>query len=244
VEKGAKMKLLATLVTTTLLCACATNMAEAPRSGSTRSLDVAAMKEDGADHPTGRSYLLPGAPYVSADGHPNAIILLSRDTSKSRRTAACEAFLRTPTVEAIQQDNPGAHVLRMFWPVSRQVAADARCADLVAAYDYDRAQAIASRFQYPGKQGPAVAIVQGPQQNFLIDLASANASTINNIVSTWVTVAAERGANGEAYYKVPGAGGGSFGKAPDIACALMSVAGAAGVPVVNLAGQLICKKPA
>ena len=87
---------------------------------------------------------------------------------------------------AADSDSP---VNATYWPVTGAMGAQPTCKQLVAAYDYNRGRAIASRFGALGPKGPSLVVVQDEAAFFLVDMSKANERTIHELMSNWYQVA-------------------------------------------------------
>lgn len=213
--------------------ACATSQ----EALQTRTLDAAKLSGARA---LARSVLEPGVSYMPPAGQLSAVAILTNNTKKSRRTEMCEAWRSMPTTAAMAADSPGAPVNATYWPVSRAVAANASCAELVAAYDYDRAAVVASRFGALGAEGPGLVVIQDPSHSFFMDMSKANGRTIDQAMKNWYAVSVDASGKGQEAY-APDPGGNLLSSIGKISCTALGVV-ELGIPVVNVAGELLCGK--
>jgi len=230
------MKAIVALAAALGLAACAAQTSTSGAPEQTRSLDTSRLSGSPA---MARALLVSGQQYLPPEGQVNAVVLLTSDTKKSRAEDMCEAWRNMPTIEAMaaESDSP---VNATYWPVTGAVGSDATCKQLVAAYDYNRGRAIASRFGALGPKGPSLVVVQDEASFFLVDMSKANEKTIDQLMSNWYQVAASGSDEGQSILVAEG-GGGILPNLGGVPCAALDVL-SLGVPVVDLAGKLICGK--
>lgn len=223
-----------------LALALAAGACAAPQAAvQTRALDAKGLSGARA---LARATLEPGASYVPPVGQLSAVAILTKDTKKSRRMEMCEAWRAMPTTVAMAADSPGAPVNATYWPISRTVAAEANCTELVAAYDYDRAAVVASRFGALGAAGPGLVVIQDPSHSFFMDMSRANGRTIDQGMKNWYAVSVDASAKGKESY-TPDPGGSLLSSIGKISCSALGVV-ELGIPVVNIAGELLCQPKA
>ena len=179
------MKAFVALVAALGLAGCAAQTASSEPAGQTRALVPSRLSGSPA---MARALLVSGESYFPAEGQVNAVVLLTSDTKKSRAEDMCEAWRKMPTLEAMAADSDSP-VNATYWPVNAAVGAEPTCKQLVQAYDYTRASAIASRFGALGAKGPSLVVVQDEAAFFLIDMSKANEKTIDQLMSNWYQVA-------------------------------------------------------
>lgn len=233
------MKAFVALVAALGLAACAAQTTTGGAPTQTRTLDTARLSGSPA---MARAILAAGENYLPPEGQVNAVVLLTSDTKKSRAEDMCEAWRNMPTVAEMATDSDSP-VNATYWPVTGTVGTDATCKQLVAAYDYNRGRAIASRFGALGPKGPSLVVVQDEAAFFLVDMSRANEKTIDELMSNWYQVAVSGSDEGQSALTAEGGGGllGGMGGIAGISCAALDVV-SLGVPVVDIAGKLICGK--
>jgi hypothetical protein len=221
------------------LAACAAQTSTTGAPEQTRTLDTARLAGGPA---MARALLSAGESYLPPEGHVNAVVLLTSDTKSSRAEDMCEAWRKMPTIEEMAADSDSP-VNATYWPVTGAMGAQPTCKHLVAAYDYNRGRAIASRFGALGPKGPSLVVVQDEAAFFLVDMSKANERTIDELMSNWYQVAVSGSDEGQSALVAEGGGGilAGMGGIAGISCAALDVV-SLGVPVVDLAGKLICGK--
>lgn len=233
------MKAFVALIAALGLAGCATQTSLDGTPVQTRTLDTSRLSGSPA---MARALLASGESYMPPEGQVNAVVLLTSDTKKSRAEDMCEAWRNMPTVAEMATDSDSP-VNATYWPVTGTLGADASCKQIVAAYDYNRGRAIASRFGALGPKGPSLVVVQDEAAFFLIDMSKANEKTIDELMSNWYQVAVSGSDEGQSSLAAEGGGGilGNIGGIAGLSCAALDVV-SLGVPVVDLAGKLICGK--
>jgi hypothetical protein len=127
------------------------------------------------------------------DGMPTGLVLL--DTrEKSKNQSLCKALLgaHTATVKtdaAARRDNPNGDFLVTHWPVTGVLVHQDDCAELLAKYDFDRAERVKNAYALGGSRGPVFLALDPTGEIVFLDLKDASADAVFKATSDWMKLA-------------------------------------------------------
>ncbi len=134
--------------------------------------------------------LTPDQDYRPAAGDlPRGVVLLSRQ-SFQRNALLCDAFtrkLRTHT-EALAEA-PDKDFFVTSWLLAFGVADTESCAELMNAYDYDRASDIKQAFGLQDAEGPVLLAVDDNGDSVFLDLSGADDAHVSTAITQWLSLA-------------------------------------------------------